>query len=75
MAIDTKKIKLKQKLKDLPYPISDKDIKFLKEQMGKASPKKRTGPADRHPPSKKLKRTLGNKLKRKSPGTAGKKKR
>ena len=59
MAIDTKRIKLKQKLKDLPYPISDKDIKFLREQMGKASPKKRTGPADRHPPKskKKLPRT------------------
>tara|TARA_R100000742_G_C4258224_1_gene76083 strand:+ start:668 stop:880 length:213 start_codon:yes stop_codon:yes gene_type:complete len=48
MAIDTKK--LKQKLKD----------EILKSVMGgKASPKKRTGPADRHPPKskKKLPRT------------------
>jgi len=50
MAIDTKRIKLKQKLKD----------EILKSVMGgKASPKKRTGPADRHPPKskKKLPRT------------------
>jgi hypothetical protein len=68
MAIDTKK--LKQKIKDQNFPpISNKDMKFLQEQFGKQSPKKRTGPADRHPPSKR------NKLKRKKPGVAGKKKK
>lgn len=73
MAIDTKKIKQKIMNQKFP-PISDKDMKFLQDQFGKKSPgKKRTGPADRHPPSKK--KTLRNKLKRKSPGVAGKKKK
>jgi hypothetical protein len=60
MAIDTKK--LKQKLKD----------EILKSVMGgKASPKKRTGPADRHPPKSKKKLPRTQQRTKRSMGPAG----